>query len=426
MTGVRANALDGVDGQRLRVAVLADMLEEGWTSMDLVASELVRCLQEEPALGIDPRLLRPRLLTLAMPWHRRIPSWQRVINRFWLYRRTLPAVRGLDVFHVVDHSYAHLVLHLPPGRTVVTCHDTDAFSPLVGGAHATGLPPFLVKRIVEGLRRAAVVVCPSRVTAAAVVDSGLVPSSRVVVVPNGVDLEATDLETRDTRAAPLLGPPGEFVDVLNVGSTIGRKRIDLLLKVFAEARRRYPRLRLVRVGGPFTASQERLARELGVRDHIVVLPLVDRTVLAAVYQRAALLLATSEREGFGLPVAEALAVGTPVIAADLPVVREVAADAATLVADPDERAWTSALCSLLDEHGTRPGSWLERVARARSRGAVFSWSRYARAMSAIYRETADGCLLAAGVRAHAPVSQSSGPRGAELQVCAPPAGLSSR
>jgi glycosyltransferase involved in cell wall biosynthesis len=289
----------------------------------------------------------------------------------------------------------------------VTCHDTDAFSPLVGGAHATGLPGFLVKRIADGLRRAAVVVCPSRVTAEGVIGSGLVAASRVAVVPNGVDLEATDAATRDARATPLLGPPGTFVDVLNVGSTIERKRIDLLLKVFAGAARRHPRLRLVRVGGPFTASQERLAADLGVRDRILVLPLIDRKELAAVYQRATLLVATSEREGFGLPVAESLALGTPVLAADLPVVREVAGDAATLVAGADEGAWTSALCELLEEHGSRPGSWHERVTRARSRGSAFSWARYAGAMSAIYRETADGCFLAGDARPVAPAPSSS-------------------
>ena len=134
--------------------------------------------------------------------------------------------------------------------------------------------------------------------------------------------------------------------------------------------------------------------------------MVDRKVLAAVYQRAVLLVATSEREGFGLPVAEALAVGTPVLASDLPVVREVAGDAAVLVAGSDERVWAQALGNLLDERQSRPGSWLERATRARARGAEFSWARYARAMSAIYRATAGGRLPAATERAQAPASAS--------------------
>ena len=63
-------------------------------------------------------------------------------------------------------------------------------------------------------------------------------------------------------------------------------------------------------------------------DAIVVLPFVDRATLAAVYRRAALALLPSEREGFGLPLVEALACGTPVVASDIPVLREVGGDAA--------------------------------------------------------------------------------------------------
>jgi DNA-binding transcriptional LysR family regulator len=55
------------------------------------------------------------------------------------------------VFHLVDHSYAHLVDALPRGRVVVTCHDTDAFRPLVNdGASESRLPRWLVRRVLEG------------------------------------------------------------------------------------------------------------------------------------------------------------------------------------------------------------------------------------------------------------------------------------
>ena len=113
--------------------------------------------------------------------------------------------------------------------------------------------------------------------------------------------------------------------MLHVGSTIARKRIDTLLRVFAGIRRARPDARLVRVGGPFTAEQRALVRELQLEDAIVVLPFLDRSTLAAVYRQSAVLLLPSEREGFGLPVLEALACGTPVIASDIEALREVGA-----------------------------------------------------------------------------------------------------
>ena len=96
------------------------------------------------------------------------------------------------------------------------------------------------------------------------------------------------------------------LDILHVGSTIPRKRLDLLLDAFALLPSQRPDVRLVRVGGPFTTEQEAHARRSGSRRASLVLPFVSRETLHAIYRRAALLVITSDREGFGLPVVEAL------------------------------------------------------------------------------------------------------------------------
>lgn len=370
----------------VRVAILADLLEEGWASMDLVAGALLHALEAQTDLAVRPALVRPTLL--APPWSSSPSTAVRVLNRFWLYRRALPPAVAADVFHVVDHSYAHLLLHAPVGCGVLTCHDIDAFVPLLDRGADSGLPMFLVRRLEAGLKRAAIVACPSRVTADALAGSGLVPRDRVRVVPNGVDIEPLSPAIVEALTADLLGPIGSTVDVLNVGSTIDRKRVDLLLRVFARLAATRPRLRLVRVGGAFTPVQQALAARLGISGRIAMLPALDRHTLSAVYQRAALLLATSAREGFGLPLAEALAAGTPVVATDLAVFREVAGEAATFVATDGDEAWTVAAGTLLDERDAHPAAWERRQVTARARGSMFSWSRYARDMASLYREVA--------------------------------------
>src|SRR4029078_7519371 len=72
------------------------------------------------------------------------------------------------------------------------------------------------------------------------------------VVPLGVDSSFTPAPsaTADGAASGLLGPIGAVEDLLHVGSTIDRKRIDILLRVFAAVRAVRPSVRLVRVGGP--------------------------------------------------------------------------------------------------------------------------------------------------------------------------------
>src|SRR6202022_4522805 len=90
-----------------------------------------------------------------------------------------------------------------------------------------------------------------------------------------------------------------------------------------------PGVKLLRVGGPFTAQQARQAESLQISGKVRILPFLDRDILAAVYRRAALLLLPSDAEGFGLPLLEALACGCPVVASDLPVLAEIGASAVT-------------------------------------------------------------------------------------------------
>ena len=90
----------------------------------------------------------------------------RVFNRFWLYRRALLGqAHRCDVFHVVDRGCASRAgAAARPHDRHVSC--TDTFRGFVTpGIVDTGLPPFLVRRLAAGLKRAAVIACPSRATA---------------------------------------------------------------------------------------------------------------------------------------------------------------------------------------------------------------------------------------------------------------------
>jgi glycosyltransferase involved in cell wall biosynthesis len=378
----------------LRVAVFADLLEEGWPSMDLTAAMLVDQLAARHHARIEVGLTRPGFVPVTAWATGRgggIPTRDRILNRYWLYRRALPgARRRADVFHVLDHSYAHLVNHLPASRTLVTCHDVDALvRHRQGGADSSRLPAFLADRTARGLARAARVVCPSRATADALVDLGVVPAERIAVVPNGVDNPASADSRLEEVANRVLGRSGAFIDLLHVGSTIPRKRIDLLLEVFAAVAAHDTRVRLVRAGGAFTERDTRQIQHLGIAHRLLVLPVLEREELLAVYRRADLLVSTSEREGFCLPVAEALAAGTPVVVPELPVFREVAGDAGEFAADMDPTTWCRTILSLIAERDRGDGRWQERIERAKARGRCFSWATYADAMAAEYEALAD-------------------------------------
>jgi glycosyltransferase involved in cell wall biosynthesis len=173
---------------------------------------------------------------------------------------------------------------------------------------------------------------------------------------------------------------------LHVGSTIERKRIDVLLRVFAALRKDFPGARLIRVGGSFTRAQARLLEQLNLTEAVIVLPRLERDILAAVYRRAAVVLQPSEREGFGLPVVEAMACGTPVVASCIPVLREIGGEAAVYCPVGDVSSWTETLAQLLVEKAEYPEQWEQRRAKSLTQAAKFSWAEYANQMVDVYRQ----------------------------------------
>jgi glycosyltransferase involved in cell wall biosynthesis len=374
-----------------KVAIICDFVEEGWASMDLVAEMLGQELADVGS-GIQATRLCPRM-------RRRFSSHSngqaqflfnsdRLINRFWDYPVWLKKrTTDFDLFHVVDHSYSQLVHVLPAEKTVVTCHDVDTFRSVLDPANERRSLLFrrFTGRILRGFRKAARIVCPSAATKNEILSYGLAPAERISVVMNGVDdscSDKPDIEA-DAQASRLLGNR-RTADILHVGTTINRKRIDDLLNIVAAVRNEMPDLRLIRVGGALTPSQFALAKRLKIDDVIVSLPRINRQVLGAVYRRASMLVLPSEREGFGLPLAESMACGTPAVASDIEVFREVGGAAAEYCSVGDMPAWTSTVTRLLRERRTCPEKWQSRRDDCIRRASLFTWSEYARRMAAIY------------------------------------------
>lgn len=385
----------------MRVAICPDFREEHWPSMDRVADELLHALAMPEHHGIQAESVLPlyrvragRVLSGRVAQH-----IDRGLNRLFDYPGHVAATRrSFDVFHVIDHSYAQLVHRLPGRRTVVTCHDLDTFRSVLEPDREPRAPLFraMTRHILRGLTSAAVITCDTDAVRRQLIDANLVDPARVVVVPIGVNAQFASRAdaAADARATALLphvpataGSPGSL-DLLHVGSVVERKRIDLLLSVVAAVRHAYPTVRLLRVGGALTDAQQQQATALGIGDAIVTIPAVDDATLAALYRRAVLVLLPSDREGFGLPVIEALACGTPVVASDLPVLREVGGRAVEFAPAGAVDDWTAGVLSLLAERTQHPDRWAARAARGSAWAARFSWRGFASEMAAIYREVA--------------------------------------
>ena len=379
----------------LRVAVLADFPEEEWPSMDRVAAKLVENLRRHHATTIDVTLVAPRFVARATlaGIGRAAFTFDRILNRFWDYPRHAATLHdAYDVFHVVDHSYSQLVHRLPASRTVVTCHDLDTFRSLLRPTDEPRSRPFkaMSRYVLSGFQRAARITCDSAAVRDELIAEKLVAADRLVVAPVGVGPEYSNRPDRDTdrEAARLVGSSPGAVELLHVGSTVPRKRVDLLLRICGELRHQVPNLHLVRVGGAFTPDQTRLARAVGMDGRISVLGFLDDQTLAAVYRRAALVLQPSDREGFGLPLIEAMACGTPAVASDLAVLREVGGSAVEYCPPGSVSVWFRRVVELLSERDRAPERWMARREAALNRAGRFTWPQFAARVAQVYAEVA--------------------------------------
>jgi glycosyltransferase involved in cell wall biosynthesis len=375
----------------IRVGVVCDFREEEWHSMDLIADMLMEILPAIAPQEISATRLCP---PMARRWSRlplvgrtaRAHLGDRLTGRLWDYPRWLaPRTRDFDLFHIVDHSYAHLVRVLPPRRTIVTCNDTDALQTVLPDRNRRFDPArLLASGILDGLAQAAHIACISRTTQAQLLAFGAVDPARTSVVYLGVHPSCSPLPDghADSDIAERLGPPG--LEILHVGSTIPRKRIDVLLEILRGVRQTAAGVRLLRVGGSLTPAQRGLAKRLGVADAIVELPFMRRSELAALYRRASILVLPSDREGFGLPVVEAMACGTPVVASAIPALQEAGGSAAAYCPPGDSRRWVPTILELLRRKQCDVQAWEIGRRACITAAARFDWVAYADQMAQLY------------------------------------------
>jgi glycosyltransferase involved in cell wall biosynthesis len=285
-----------------------------------------------------------------------------------LRRPRIDRVTGpVDVIHATGMA-------IPPKSAplAVTVHDL-AF--LDHPEHSTrhGLR-FFRRSLALTRRDADVVLCPSDATRRELADVGVAPE-RVRVVPWGVEpFEVTADEIDRVRARHRVN--GRYV--LWVGTVEPRKNLAGLLAAFRQLHDHEAELLLV---GPPGWNEDLAARLGATGGRVRALGFVPTDELRALYAGAAAFCLPSLREGFGLPVLEAMMAGAPVVTTAGTATEEVVGDAGICVDPLDHDAIADALRRVLDDDECARGMRQRAVARART----FTWSRTAELTVAAYR-----------------------------------------
>ena len=222
------------------------------------------------------------------------------------------------------------------------------------------------------------VLCVSATTAADLTERLGVPSDRVDVTPLGTDLRpAADSQVAELRRR--LGLDGPYL--LGLGTVEPRKDLPTLVRAFAALAAELPhRLVLAGLPGWGAGELEAAVAASGVADRILVTGYVADADKAALLTGADVFAYPSRYEGFGLPVLEAMACGTPVVTTTGGSLPEVAGDAATLIDPGDEDALAAAIAKL----ATDPPARQDAAARGLARAASFTWKRCAELTATAY------------------------------------------
>jgi glycosyltransferase involved in cell wall biosynthesis len=226
-------------------------------------------------------------------------------------------------------------------------------------------------------RRLDAIVFPSEASARMTAELWSLPPERLRTVHNGVDIAVFHPAGEEKQRGALLFV-GNAEDY-NKGVVFALRAMALLPRSMGA--------HLYVVGGP--SGEPRIApaevARLGIEDRVTIVGRVSEAELAAWYRRAEALLSPSLYEGFGLPAAEAMACGTPVIATSAGALPEVVADGVTgiIVPPANEHALADAIVRLLTDGDERGRMGAAGHARVLER---FTWARNAQALEALYAD----------------------------------------
>jgi len=339
---VRRPRLD--QGELMRVQLIAKR-EAGISGTSRYTEAIQRGLLEA---GVDVHLTFPAPPPLPSPMIE-------ALNRFGVDLTTFLAgcplrarLDSADIYHIATQTMATLLCFQRFPRPVVVTV-LDIIPHLVRGDRELDTSRHAVERLfyrlaLSGLKRADALIAISEYTKRTLVEALDLAADRIHVVYPAVDHERFHpLDVPDEfRARHGLG--SEWRYVLCVGSDDPRKNLSTLLQALALAKQQLAKVKLIKVGSShFPREHERLmdlVEALDLQGHVLFLDRVPDEELPLLYNLADVLAMPSLYEGFGLPVAEAMACGTPVVCSNATSLPEVAGPAALLVSprSPDELA----------------------------------------------------------------------------------------
>ncbi|HEY7033362.1 MAG TPA: glycosyltransferase family 1 protein [Thermomicrobiales bacterium] len=349
--------------------------------LDRLLGALPAALGDDQLVAYAGRGVDPPHPSLTRSWRRAwVPSDRPPLRIAWEQTALPVAARRdrLDVFH----GTMNVLPRSLPCPAVVTVHDL-AFLRWPDQVPARRYR-YLSVGLKAATKRAARIIAVSASTKSDLVELLAVDPSRITVTHLGVDARFRPPGAEERRALldrhRLVRPY-----LLAVGNLEPRKNLPALLRAFARLAPDIPHdLVLIGAEGWLTGEIHATLAALRLGGRVRMTGFVDDDELPVWYGAADLFVYPSRYEGFGLPVVEAMACGTPVVTSNVSSLPEIGGDAALLVDPADEASIADGVRRVL----TDPAFAGDLRRRGRHRAAEFTWERTAAQTVAVYREVA--------------------------------------
>lgn len=306
------------------------------------------------------------------------PTW---LARIW-HRAQIPLpveffTGPVDLYHATDFV-------LPPvrqsTRTIVTVHDLS-FVRVPETATPT-LKQYLDIVVPRSVHRADHVLADSAATKADLIDLYQLRPEKITVLLSGVD----------PRFKPVTGDTSGVLEryniprkpyIFSIGTVQPRKNYGRIVEALANLRAAKRDIDLVIAGGKgwLDAPLYQTIAHTGMSDYVHMIGFADDADIPALYSAATCVAFPSLYEGFGFPVLEAMACGTPVVTSNISSLPEVAGDAALMIDPYDIDALTDALQKLITDDALRT----RLITLGFAQSAQFSWEEAARSLRQIYQ-----------------------------------------
>lgn len=326
----------------IRICILTSFKEDNRKSMDIYSDNL--CLVNNDLLDVFK--FTPKSL-FSPQNHRKfkILNW---VNKYFYYPIQIFSIKA-DLYHIVDHTYAHLIQILPKNKVVVTVHDIIpilAYKNLIPGLNYPN-NPILFKFSLNYLKKINYVITVSNTTKDDLINHFSINSNKISVIYNWItpkfkpynEFEKLDVFKKLSSNA---------FKILIIGS-LSYKNHALSFEIIQKLENKTQKpIQLILLKSN-NIDLEVDINKYKIQNKIIIFENISQTELIYLYNSIDCLLFPSLYEGFGLPVIEAMACGIPVLISNIKILEEIANNSAIKCNNEDISTYVESILKLIND-----------------------------------------------------------------------------